>query len=145
MNEQLFQQETCFSCPVGLKKPSILVQKPGPKVPIGDGSPVVTPVGSQITEIAFVTISLTCPTEGSPSPKITWKKDGEELASGDRYDIDNEGTLTISQAILKDTGNYTCSAENEAGVEEVTSSIDMLGMLGAADLYINKTVGMCQF
>jgi len=112
-----------------LKKPSILVQKPGPRVPIGDGSPVVTPVGSQITEIAFVTISLTCPAKGSPPPKLTWRKDGEELVSGDGYVIDNEGTLTILQAVLKDTGNYTCSAQNEAGFEEVTSSIEILGML----------------
>ena len=118
-----------ISCLVGLEKPSILVQKPGPKVPIGDGSPVVSPVGSQITEIAFVRISLTCPTKGSPPPKITWKKDGEELASGDRYVINNEGTLTILQAVLQDTGNYTCSAQNEAGVEEVASFIDILGML----------------
>ena len=100
---------------------------PGPKVPIGDGNPVVTPVGSQITEIAFVTVSLTCPTKGSPPPKITWKKDGHELASADRFVIDNDGTLTISQAVLNDTGNYTCSAQNEVGVEEVTSSIDILG------------------
>lgn len=121
-----------ISFPLGLEKPSILVQKPGPKVPIGDGSPVVTPVGSQITEIASVRISLTCPIEGSPPPKITWKKDGKELVSGDRYFIDNEGTLTVLQAVLKDTGNFTCSAQNEAGVEEVTSSIDILGMLTAA-------------
>ena len=100
---------------------------PGPKVPIGDGNPVVTPVGSQITEIAFVTVSLTCPTKGSPPPKITWKKDGDELASAGRFVIDNDGTLTISQAVLNDTGNYTCSAQNEVGVEEVTSSIDILG------------------
>ena len=118
---------------------------PGPKVPIGDGSPVVTPVGSQITEIAFVTVSLTCPTKGSPPPRISWRKDGEELASGDRFVIDDKGTLTIPQAVLKDTGNYTCSAQNEAGVEEVTSTIVILGMQGAAGLYINKTLGMCQF
>ena len=101
---------------------------PGPMVPIGDGSPVVTPVGSQITEIAFFIVSLTCPSKGSPPPKITWRKDGEELANGDRFVIDDKGTLTISQAVLKDTGNYTCSAQNEAGVEEVTSSVDILGM-----------------
>lgn len=117
-----------------MEKPSILVLKPGPKVPIGDGSQVVTPVGSQITEITFVRISLTCPTEGSPPPKITWKKDGEELASSDRYLIDNEGTLTILQAVSKDTGKYTCSAQNAAGVEEVTSSIDILGMLRSSSL-----------
>lgn len=113
---------------VDLKKPSILVPKPGPKLPIGDGSPVVTPVGSQITEIAYVRISLTCPSEGSPPPKITWKKDGEELLSGGQYEIDDEGTLTILEAITEDTGKYTCSAQNVAGLEEVTSTIDILGM-----------------
>lgn len=111
------------------KKPSILVPKPGSKVSPGDGSPVITPIGSQITEIAHVRISITCPTEGSPPPKISWKKDGEELISGDRFEIDDEGTLTILDAITKDTGKYTCSAQNAAGVDQVTSIIDILGML----------------
>ena len=115
-----------------MKKPLILVPIPGPKISIGNGNPVITTVGSQITEIAFVEISLTCPTQGSPPPKVTWKKDGKELVSGNGYVIDDKGTLTVLEALTKDSGRYTCLAQNAAGKEEVTSPIDVLGMLGGS-------------
>ena len=92
---------------------------------IGDGQPVVTPVGSRVTELTDTKITLTCPTEGSPPPKITWRKDGGVLS--ERYGIDKNGSLTIQKAQIQDTGNYTCSAQNEAGVAEVTSLVDILG------------------
>ncbi|XP_068741513.1 hemicentin-1-like isoform X2 [Montipora capricornis] len=108
----------------GLKKPTILVQQPTPVVSIGDGQPVVTPVGSRVTELTDTKITLTCPTEGSPPLKITWRKDGGVLS--ERYGIDKNGSLTIQKAQIQDTGNYTCSAQNEAGVAEVTSLVDIL-------------------
>lgn len=111
-----------------MKGPLILVPKPGPKISIGNGYPVITTIGSQITEIALVKISLTCPTQGSPPPNITWKKDGKELVSGNGYVIDNKGTLTILEALTEDSGRYSCLAQNVAGEEEVTSPIDILGM-----------------
>ena len=104
-------------------------------VSIGDGRPVVTPVGSQITEIAYVKITLTCPTEGLPSPKITWRKDGVELVPNERYAIDSKGSLTIREALTEDSGKFTCSAQNAAGLEEVTSSLDIRGMLVTVDSF----------
>ena len=106
-----------------------MVQRPGPKVPIGDGRPVVSPVGSQITELAFVKITLSCPTDGSPRPKITWKKDGVELVPGERYVVDDKGSLKITSALTDDSGTFTCTAKNIAGAEEVSSSIDILGRI----------------
>lgn len=106
-----------------------MVQRPGPKVPIGDGRPVVSPVGSQITELAFVKITLSCPTDGSPRPKITWKKDGVELVPGERYVVEDKGSLTITSALTDDSGTFTCTAKNIAGAEEVSSSIDILGRI----------------
>ena len=125
---------------VDLKKPSILVQKPGPDVPIGDGRPVVSPVGSQITELAFVKITLTCPTKGSPRPEITWKKDGVALVPDERYAIDNDGSLTIREAVTEDSGKFTCTAQNAAGMEEVTSFIDILGTLSSGCLQYHTAV-----
>lgn len=106
-----------------------MVQRPGPKVPIGDGRPVVSPVGSQITELAFVKITLSCPTDGSPRPNITWRKDGVELVPGERYVVDDKGSLTITSALTDDSGTFTCTAKNIAGAEEVSSSIDILGRI----------------
>lgn len=120
----------------GLQKPRILVQLPGPTVSFGDGQPLVAPVGSNITELEYVNITLTCPTEGAPPPKITWRKDGVDLAIGGRYMVDNNGSLTIQQALIKDSGKFTCSAENTAGVQEVTSHIDILGTLSQSAVWI---------
>ena len=106
-----------------------MAQRPGPKVPIGDGRPVVSPVGSQITELAFVKITLSCPTDGSPRPKITWKKDGVELVPGERFVVDDKGSLTITSALTDDSGTFTCTAKNIARAEEVSSSIDILGRI----------------
>ena len=116
---------------VGLKKPNVLVQRPGPKVPIGDGRPVISPVGSQITELAFVKITLSCPADGSPRPKITWKKDGVELVPGKRYVVDDKGSLTITSAVTDDSGTFTCTAKNIAGAEEVSSSTNILGRISS--------------
>ena len=106
-----------------------MVQRPGPKLPIGDGRPVVSPVGSQITELALVKITLSCPADGSPRPKITWKKDGVELVPGERYVVDDKGSLTITSAVTDDSGTFTCTAKNIAGAEEASSSIDILGRI----------------
>ena len=114
-------------CLLGLQRPRILVPQPGPILPIGDGQPVVAPVGSQITELEYVKITLTCPTEGIPPPKIRWRKDGVDLVHGERYLIDDKGSLTIQEALIWDSGKFTCSAENAAGLDEVTSSVDILG------------------
>ena len=115
-------------CILVLQKPSITVPRPGPKVTIEDGSPIITPVGSQITELAYVKISLTCPTEGVPPPSVTWTKDGEQLNSTGHFVIDQSGTLTIRDVVVDDSGKYTCLAKNKAGVSEVTSSLDILGV-----------------
>ncbi|CAH3165274.1 unnamed protein product, partial [Porites lobata] len=72
---------------------------------------------------------LSCPTDGSPRPKITWKKDGVELVPGERYVVDDKGSLTITSAVTDDSGTFTCTAKNIAGAEEVSSSIDILGRI----------------
>ena len=110
---------------VDLEKPRILVLQPPPVVSIGDGRPLITPVGSRITELTGTKLTLTCPTEGLPRPKITWRKDGVVLSG--RYVIDKTGSLTIQIAQVNDTGKFTCSAQNEVGVDEVSSLIDILG------------------
>ena len=110
---------------VDLEKPRILVLQPPPVVSIGDGQPLITPVGSRITELTGTKLTLTCPTEGLPRPKITWKKNGVILSG--RYVIDKTGSLTIQIAEVNDTGQFTCSAQNVVGVDAVSSLIDILG------------------
>ncbi|KAG5850585.1 hypothetical protein ANANG_G00084020 [Anguilla anguilla] len=60
--------------------------------------------------------TLLCITDGSPTPTISWLKDGKPLRSGTHATIVNQGTtVQITQAQVDDTGRYTCVATNEAG------------------------------
>ncbi|KAK6047730.1 immunoglobulin I-set domain protein [Cooperia oncophora] len=75
---------------------------------------------------------LTCVVTGTPHPKITWLKDGKRLSLADKDATYDNGvcTLTIPSAVVADSGNYTCEAENINGkarsetVVTVTSSLE---------------------
>lgn len=68
-------------------------------------------------------VQLPCVAEGSPSPKIEWRKLDDP--AGDGYLGSNLRFLSIEQ---KDAGNYECRATN--GVDEGLSArirVDVLG------------------
>lgn len=80
-------------------------------------------------------IILNCSAGGSPSPNITWEKDGETLWTR-RYDRDllearvkhqthhfhmPDGSLLINTVQLNDQGKYLCRATNSEG--EVTEEV----------------------
>ncbi|XP_035232056.1 Down syndrome cell adhesion molecule-like [Stegodyphus dumicola] len=61
-----------------------------------------------------------CKVSGQPSPIITWYKEGkagrfENSKANQRWNISNDGTLTISNVNEDDEGKYICEASN--GVE----------------------------
>ncbi|KAG8249761.1 hypothetical protein J6590_012064 [Homalodisca vitripennis] len=58
-------------------------------------------------------VMLECPVSGTPSPNITWYKDGEvvvkpQLSEGGQV-------LHVMNALPRHAGNYSCVAENAAG------------------------------
>ncbi|XP_054272557.1 hemicentin-1-like [Macrosteles quadrilineatus] len=62
-------------------------------------------------------IVLECLVSGTPQPNITWYKDGE-LLSG--YQTSTDGrNLHIMNAVTRHGGNYSCRAENQAGVTQL--------------------------
>ena len=67
---------------------------------------ILNPPGSHRVEQGLP-ISLTCEVANLDDGKVKWLKDGSELAQGK--------TLTITNAQLKDTGEYECIAENAIG------------------------------
>uniref|UniRef100_A0A8C9R6U4 Hemicentin-1 n=1 Tax=Scleropages formosus TaxID=113540 RepID=A0A8C9R6U4_SCLFO len=72
-----------------------------------------------ITVLARHPVDLPCVAQGVPAPTITWLKDGAALLEdGAQYNILPDGTLTIGEAELSDTGVYTCEASSVAGRDE---------------------------
>uniref|UniRef100_H2YT93 Ig-like domain-containing protein n=1 Tax=Ciona savignyi TaxID=51511 RepID=H2YT93_CIOSA len=64
------------------------------------------------------TISLTCcPVTGSPTPVITWFKNGQAVdLDSDKFDVQQEGQiLSILSSEVSDAGHYDCRAKNKAG------------------------------
>ncbi|CAG5863670.1 unnamed protein product [Menidia menidia] len=66
-------------------------------------------------------VMLQCLTEGSPSPSVTWYKDGQMLSDSLRQRVLSSGSLQIAFIQPTDAGRYTCTAANAAG----TVSLDM--------------------
>ena len=60
-------------------------------------------------------VTLRCHADGSPSPSISWHKDGGPLAESLRLRPLASGSLQIAFARPGDTGRYTCLAANPAG------------------------------
>ncbi|XP_075573094.1 immunoglobulin superfamily member 10 [Pelecanus crispus] len=89
------------------QKPSILTQPAGP-----------------VTGVSGESLSLHCPSEGSPKPHTAWTLPGGYVL--DRPQISRKhillenGTLVIREATVHDRGNYVCKAHNSAGDDSVT-------------------------
>ncbi|KAK4026363.1 hypothetical protein OUZ56_015366 [Daphnia magna] len=69
------------------------------------------------------TVKLDCPIRGTPTPIVEWYKDGDSVTAGwERFKSTSHG-LRIKEAILDDSGEYTCKGVNGFGSEQVTFEI----------------------
>ncbi|CAJ1051823.1 contactin-3 [Xyrichtys novacula] len=55
-----------------------------------------------------------CKASGKPKPSYSWLKNGQQMMSEGRVQIEN-GALSISELNLSDSGMYQCVAENKHG------------------------------
>ncbi|KAM7388095.1 hypothetical protein PAMP_024296 [Pampus punctatissimus] len=87
----------------------------------------VPPVISSETEkyLAPVdsSVTLQCQADGSPSPSVTWHKDGQPLSESVRQRVLSSGSLQIAFIQPSDTGRYTCIAANVAGTVSLEMSL----------------------
>ncbi|XP_036382492.1 hemicentin-1 [Megalops cyprinoides] len=84
----------------------------------GEEQPIkmVAEVGSEVI--------LPCEVEGSPSPLVTWSRDGHSIPPISAwFSVLPSGSLRISDVRLIDSKHYTCSASNPAGNVSVTYSL----------------------
>ncbi|XP_072686973.1 hemicentin-1 isoform X2 [Canis lupus baileyi] len=78
--------------------------------------PVIQPQPSELDVIVNNPILLPCEATGTPSPFITWQKEGiNVITSGKSHTVLPNGGLQISRAVREDAGTYMCVAQNPAG------------------------------
>ncbi|KAM3875993.1 hemicentin-1 [Diretmus argenteus] len=68
-------------------------------------------------------VTLQCHAEGSPSPSVTWHKDGQPMSESVRQRVLSSGSLQIAFVHPSDTGRYTCTAANAAGTTSQEMSL----------------------
>ncbi|CAK6971319.1 hemicentin-1 [Scomber scombrus] len=68
-------------------------------------------------------VTLQCQADGSPSPSVTWHKDGQPLSESVRQRVLSSGSLQIAFIQPSDTGRYTCIAANVAGTVSLEMSL----------------------
>ncbi|MGH0143069.1 UNVERIFIED_CONTAM: hypothetical protein FKN15_022424 [Acipenser sinensis] len=79
-------------------------------------APVIKAGSSLVTANVNQPALLPCEVEGSPSPTVTWRKDGSPIShEHTRFEFLSDGSLRIRAAQISDTGRYHCTASNPAG------------------------------
>uniref|UniRef100_A0A3P9M5Z2 Hemicentin 1 n=1 Tax=Oryzias latipes TaxID=8090 RepID=A0A3P9M5Z2_ORYLA len=71
-------------------------------------------------------ISLMCDVIGSPTPVITWYRDGQVVSGSNIQILDTGKTLKLLKAIKADAGSYSCKAINIAGSTEKDFFLDVM-------------------
>ena len=92
-----------------------------------DRSPISLSIGDDVTALTNTNITIQCPTSGVPTPTVTWTKDGEQVPGDDRYIVQDDGSLLISEAFEEDSAQYTCFADSIIGRDSVSSKVQIVG------------------
>ena len=96
-------------------------------------------------------ITLTCSASGIYLPTITWSRGGERIAGSlseiITQSVVNESLLTseivIPSSEQRDTGSYSCSANNSAGVDIKLFYLQVLGMCMHFSIFIPSLLQFC--
>ena len=94
------------------------------------GPPEINPELKNQSVTYNSSLQFNCSVSSFPSPKILWTKDGLNLS--------NNNILTIRQARLEDSGQYTCSAKNSEGSKNSTFWIEVAE--GTVLIYVYKVL-----
>lgn len=83
------------------------------------------------------TVILACAATAVPPASISWTKDGNRLviAENSNFNLHKNGTLTITQAKITDSGSYRCSVDHPGGwTDSATAKVVVMGKYTAGVL-----------
>ncbi|NWX21797.1 CNTN4 protein, partial [Aegotheles bennettii] len=72
-------------------------------------------------------VAWECRASGRPKPSYRWLKDGEQLLSQGRVQLE-QGSLTIANVSLADAGMYQCVAENRHGIIFASAELSVIAV-----------------
>ncbi|KAI3356952.1 hypothetical protein L3Q82_003588 [Scortum barcoo] len=103
---------------------SLFVQKSNPS---GLGTQPQVQVSPQNIEVhEGDTLRLYCRATGSPTPKLTWLKNGGQVPPQARMDRTDIGTLLIPNIRISDSGTYQCVGSNNIGSNSAPIKVTVL-------------------
>lgn len=98
-----------------------------------DIPPFFTKPLRNVDSVVSGTCRLDCKIAGSLPMRVSWFKDGKEIAASDRYQIafvEGTASLEISRVDMSDAGNFTCRATNSVGSKDSSGALIVQGRLG---------------
>jgi hypothetical protein len=87
-----------------------------------DRAPVIGTIGDSIVVIAGTPVSIKCPVKGIPGPSVSWSNGGRFL-----YPTNNNSTLVFPNAMIANSGEYTCTAISPIGADAASSVLSVAG------------------
>ena len=91
-----------------------------------DRRPITLIIGDNVTALTNTSITIQCPTSGVPTPTVTWTKDGQSIATGGMYRVQNNDSLLINEADEENSVRYTCTADSVAGRDSASSTVQIV-------------------
>ena len=116
-------------CFLELSKPKIHIPDQPHTIEAQDRSPITFTIGENVTALTRTIITIQCNASGVPIPTVAWTKDDLRIPSGDRYTVEDGGSLLIADSIGGDSARYTCTATSVAGQDSASSTVQIVGKL----------------
>lgn len=79
-------------------------------------------------------INLPCITSGIPTPNVKWTFNSQPIVLQAQRSVYDNFTLRLESVTSANTGNYTCTAWNVYGSENVTTSLLVVGKYRIYDI-----------